>query len=335
MALGNNKGGSHINSDIQNFSSFVTRLNNRAGVLGVQGLAAWSVDALSKLVGFDCAWYGWANISANGVVIHAQETVNLPDDFYDFWSTIADQDLLAARILENREQVACYSRMQKEQTEGMVALSNRYHLDQIATTMQIRPGRTGSFFLSGYRSGKSTKEFSVEEQSFLKCAIDQVSQSMKSIAENEGNQSTDGTVTIYINESGIGLVGIEQMHKKLGEFWPGWNDEFVPIQISQLLDLPGSHILRDRNLVVETFDVPKNNCAGLHKLTLRKLRPADLLTVREKEVSQALVAGLSHKEVARYLGVSPFTVRNQINAIYKKLNVDNRASMTVELGNGI
>lgn len=52
-----------------------------------------------------------------------------------------------------------------------------------------------------------------------------------------------------------------------------------------------------------------------------------LLTPRESEVLDALVQGLSTVEVAKALYMSESTVKEHTTAIYKKLEVNNRASM--------
>ncbi len=54
--------------------------------------------------------------------------------------------------------------------------------------------------------------------------------------------------------------------------------------------------------------------------------PARLdLTDREREVLRGLVDGLSYKQVADALGVSPNTVRTHVKALYRKLQVQNVA----------
>lgn len=49
------------------------------------------------------------------------------------------------------------------------------------------------------------------------------------------------------------------------------------------------------------------------------------LTDREKEILKHLVNGLEYKEIAELSGISPFTVRNHITNIYKKLHVTSKA----------
>ena len=62
-------------------------------------------------------------------------------------------------------------------------------------------------------------------------------------------------------------------------------------------------------------------------LRVRILGPGDTLTRREREAAQLLIAGKSHKEIARELGLEPNTVRTHIVTIYRKLDVSNKAQM--------
>ena len=71
------------------FSDFVAEIHDRVRTEDAEGLARWAVHELSGTLGFDAAWYGWAQVNAEGVEIHANASVNLPDDFYDTWQTMA------------------------------------------------------------------------------------------------------------------------------------------------------------------------------------------------------------------------------------------------------
>ena len=51
------------------------------------------------------------------------------------------------------------------------------------------------------------------------------------------------------------------------------------------------------------------------------------LSERERQVAERYVSGLSHKEIARTLGIAPATVRTHVNAVYRKLEVVNRIQL--------
>lgn len=49
-----------------------------------------------------------------------------------------------------------------------------------------------------------------------------------------------------------------------------------------------------------------------------------LLTAREKEVMNFLSCGLSYKDIAQRLKISPETVKKHLKNIYRKLRVQNK-----------
>ncbi len=57
----------------------------------------------------------------------------------------------------------------------------------------------------------------------------------------------------------------------------------------------------------------------------------NILTARETEIFEALVANKSSKEIARELGISDKTVRNHISNVILKLDVSNRSQAILEL----
>lgn len=313
---------------ITSFSRFIAQMNEHVRTDDAEGLARWAVQDLSRTLGFDAAWYGWAQLSAEGVEIYANASVNLPDDFYDFWQTMAHQDLLAQGMIENPGATVLYDRSQARQTDGMVSLSDRFGLRKIVTAMHGRPGRVTSFYLSSYRVGTSVRSWSEEERDYLQCAVDHLSAAMKLTTTEPGKPNAQGAVTILVNENGIGILGLSALREALGGLWPQWQGDHLPEQLRRLLNLPGQHILPDRDLVVMVDQPPRFQGMGLRRLTLRRLTRFDMLTPREREVARALSDGHSHKEVARLLGLAPATVRNQTQSIYAKLGVDNRASLS-------
>jgi LuxR family transcriptional regulator, maltose regulon positive regulatory protein len=56
----------------------------------------------------------------------------------------------------------------------------------------------------------------------------------------------------------------------------------------------------------------------------------DLLTPREREVLELIAAGLSNKEIASWLFITPGTVKGYVNIIFKKLGVKTRTQAVAE-----
>jgi len=93
-------------------------------------------------------------------------------------------------------------------------------------------------------------------------------------------------------------------------------------------------------LISEAEDCCKTNYEGLEALmmklsgraptTLAILRTKPygpknyILTKKEREVLRHLIKGLSNKEIASELGISPGTVNTHLDNIYRKLDVSNR-----------
>lgn len=314
------------------FSNYVRELNARALDCDVETFVGRSVASLSEILGFDCAWYGWAEIDETSVEIHASATRNLPDNYFEFWTGIAAEDMLAADIRANPARVATYDRRGEAQTDGMQALADTFGLRRMATAMRLRDGRAASLFVSAYRGGNRARPWTGEEREFLQCAVDHMSASARVATARRGDAAEDeGAASIFISETGVGIVGLQTMRERFGHVWSALDGDRVPASLCAFVDQPGEHLLIDRGLVVRCEHARSAEGFSLRKLTLRPLRKFDLLTPREQEVARSLASGLSHKESARALGVAPATIRNQTQSIYSKLGVDNRASLAAEV----
>lgn len=57
----------------------------------------------------------------------------------------------------------------------------------------------------------------------------------------------------------------------------------------------------------------------------------DQLTIKEREIVQAVLKGLSNKQIAADFGLSPSTVKNHLYAVFKKLGVTNRYALINQL----
>jgi DNA-binding NarL/FixJ family response regulator len=55
------------------------------------------------------------------------------------------------------------------------------------------------------------------------------------------------------------------------------------------------------------------------------------LTPRETEVARLVAAGLPNKDIAKVLGISHFTVKNNLLRIFPKVGVTNRTELALRM----
>lgn len=103
--------------------------------------------------------------------------------------------------------------------------------------------------------------------------------------------------------------------------WPGWVDWHMPPEVcavwsEQQACYKGKHVVVNMKLDQQ-----------LVHLTVRRCNALDVLTSCELAVACLFAKGLKHKDIAKSLGISYHTVRNQLKASYLKLGVSNKTSL--------
>lgn len=308
-------------------SAFVLALNTQAQKCSVPDLVDWSVSRLSDVIGFDSAWYGWAQVQATGTVIHASSLFNLPEHYYTAWTQIADQDVLVEQFIKNPHCVPTYDRTGEAQSDGMEAFADEFGLKKMATAMCLREARSSSLYISAYRGGPHARDWSSEEIEFLQCAVDNITAAARVAAYRVSSTKDNQTASFLLSKQGATLIGFDTVRERFGHLWTRSDGDRVPRWLADYVDQPGEHVLIDQELVANCEHTSTGDGLGMYTISLRPMRKFDLLTARERDVAQALSNGKSHKETAKLLGVAPSTIRNQTQSIYGKLGIDNRASL--------
>ena len=75
-------------------------MNDRTGSEDAEGLVRWAVQDLSETIGFDAAWYGWANLRADGVEVwkHGVE-LRVQGSYADLTSYLSELERLPQRLI--------------------------------------------------------------------------------------------------------------------------------------------------------------------------------------------------------------------------------------------
>jgi DNA-binding CsgD family transcriptional regulator len=102
--------------------------------------------------------------------------------------------------------------------------------------------------------------------------------------------------------------------------WPETAPDYIPQEALMVLNEGKTY----RGKQIELSIVRQ---AGAQLCRIRPIDVMELLTPREFVVARRFAAGMSHKQIARELGVSHHTVRNQLAHLYRKLDLHDKASL--------
>ncbi len=177
-----------------------------------------------------------------------------------------------------------------------------------------------------YRSTVSNA-FNAEEQTLLELLLPHLSISYRqnqlySMQSSQGNSATGFGAYAICDTAGVLHRASDAFTQLLLTEAPEWQGPLLPWKTS----LAGN---RRRHLEIKGDKVIINarRSENLFHLHIRLRTPIDNLSAAELKVARELVTGSSYKAAAQHLNLSPSTVNNHAAAIYRKLDVSNKAAL--------
>jgi len=147
----------------------------------------------------------------------------------------------------------------------------------------------------------------------------------KAIAINKKivNPLNSGVVLIFCSKEGFIHFIDDLIIKILQEEWSQWVPPILPPKFIAEILASASRQYLGRAI---TARAEMNNGFVILRVTLNPIGKA--LTPSELKVAFLVDDGLSYKEIARILNVSPATIRNQLHSIYKKMEISGKAALS-------
>lgn len=111
--------------------------------------------------------------------------------------------------------------------------------------------------------------------------------------------------------------------------WPDWTGPVLPEPLRTILAAGQGGKFSGAHLAVSV-----DQREHLALVQIRSLHALDQLSERQLRIARLTADGLSHKEIARQMELSPKTVRNYQTHIYQKLEVSNKLLLAEKLREG-
>ena len=277
------------------------------------------LDCLRAALPFDKAWWGRAALTPEGPFEQSSHLYRLPARYLDDCLAIRPDDVAIERVHAAPGQAVLIDTRAADTPPGLRALGQDHGFGEFLCIVHNDPITQLSDHLSLYRTPDATP-FTPDDCRLLECvmphlaaavALNQI-RTLMAMRESLGGQRLALAVC---NREGV-LYGAESGFAELlrGE-WPGWVGPRLPLP-------PRPDGYEGRRLQIDVRRI-----TDLYLLTARGRHAMEQLSARENDVARLFGEGLTYKEIARTLEMSPHTVRHHLRSIYAKLGVRGKAGI--------
>lgn len=306
-----------------------------------QGTQVWTqsnfqnraLERVKTLIPFDSAmWGAGANNPnvINNVYLYRQPR-KMMEEYTQYYQ---DHDFLRAEVCARPGTTInlndLMARKEFERSRIYREFSSRYGIENVLSTALIEPLSTLFGFISLWRS-RGNNPFNEKERQTKQVLMPHLLEAyrlnrlfMMRLAIQAGNGAPFAAAI-------CDRLGI--LHQVEGNFftllrteWPKWGSARLPAMLQEFVSNDKTDELIRKNVVFR-----RSTLQDLVLLEARKKHPTDRLGQRERAVAEHYAQGKTNAEVAKILGVSTSTVRNQLSRIYRKLGINDKATLARKL----
>jgi DNA-binding CsgD family transcriptional regulator len=301
--------------------------------LPIDQFRRWALDRLRELIPFDSTMWGTGSESPqaiNEVFLYNQPQGMIDEYVQGGWQA---QDFLRTACVTHPSQTINLSDLISRDDWHRTALyrefTRKYGVEWILCTVQVEPVSSLNAFVSLWRSD-TARPFTESERRRKQLVMPHLIESMR--INRLWNLQAEVTPRAYRLTHAVALCDRSgTLHEcsrsfaaLIGSEWPRWTGaQLPPLLINSLTEgkYEGKHINVSFSAVGDHW-----------LLRADSLGVADRLGRREREVARLYARGMSHRAIARSMGIAPATVRNQLRAGFRKLGVSNKVELARVLG---
>jgi DNA-binding CsgD family transcriptional regulator len=285
---------------------------------------------LNDVLRFDSGMWGYGEVvPGSGLAVQAIHLHRQPTDMLAAYAEIKAHDLVAfeaSRHIGETCNFNCHELMSNAGQDVFDRHRRKYGMENLLVTAVEDKETSSQGFLSLWRASE-TDRYSEEERrlgAFLMPhlleagAINRqllLNRMTETVVANRGARAICGCL-------GNILTGDTEFVATLRKEWPDWSPPILPRPLMLSLTQSSDHQYVGRQIAV-TMSVVQD----MLFLRARSRMTVETLTPAERSVASLVANGLSYKQTAQQLKLSPATVRNQLHSVYLKLGLTNKAAL--------
>ncbi|MCX7276014.1 MAG: LuxR C-terminal-related transcriptional regulator [Burkholderiales bacterium] len=308
-------------------NTLLLRLYRLSQELPIQLFQDAALSQIKQVLPFDSSMWGTATTTSVGIDIHTVHLHEKAPEMLQAYEPLKHLDSAAATVFGKPHVTRTFhaeSWFSAPETREMREFLRRFGHENVFIAADSNPHTRFVHWISLYRADKDAHCTEDERQRLGQLAP----HVMQALALNrvmhlDHLDAADKALSPYgaaiADARGVLYHSDPQFQQLAQTEWNAWRGPHLPADLLAAL-LSGVGRFVGRGIVVRQYMEH-----GLLFLKARARCLADQLTEREWTIARLIAKGESHKEIARALGRSPATVRNQIQSIYDKLQVSSIA----------
>lgn len=305
--------------------SFISGLIRAGFEVEPSGFKEQAMELLGRLIPFDMAL--WASGHTEGLKVHNFYLSGLPQALMERWEQIKDQDRLLASIIANPGRTLdvfdVYSKEERPELD-IGKHAQQFGVGAAISTAVPDPRVDLLDIMSLYRKDPN-QPFSPGERA--------IKQEVFPLMSQVWHHNQIHSLKLSCGGSGLGSAGVCDRqgwvrHAESGfvdlleEEFPQWNPPVLPEGL-----LPFALSGDTEKYKGQRLHITRSRQEDLILLQLESRGVLNRLTPREEEVAEAFSSGLTYKEIAAELQISPSTVRTHLESVYRKLEVASKVEL--------
>jgi len=315
------------------FSELLLRLYRLSQELPIALFQDAALAQIKLVLPFDSSMWGTATTTDHGIDIHTVHLYEQPAEMLTAYEAVKHQDTAAASLVGLPRVTGRFhlpTWLDRPGTQEALEVSRRFQMQNIFISVESQPHLNFVHWITLFRADKEA-HCTEDERSLMSQLAPHVMQAlaMNRMIHLERLEQADHALSPHgaaIADTRGTVYHADPQFRALAEAeWSEWTGVALPADFMSDL-VRGTEKFIGRSIVMRPHVE--------HGLLFLKARPrcrADLLSPREHTVAHRIAKGESHKEIARALGNSPATVRNQVQSIYAKLQVNSIATLVEAL----
>ncbi|MGZ3375613.1 MAG: response regulator transcription factor [Phenylobacterium sp.] len=286
-----------------------------------------ALDRLGELVPFDYAVWSRAGVEDGAVRLYSAHQLRMPPGAMEAQAAMGERDVLGAAAFAALGKTNNASPAADHTNDPVVVrdLLEAFDLRHFLTTCLVDPFTALITSVTLIR-GAASRGFTEAERQAKERVTPHLVEALTAnrllrLLDWRGGAEPYPYAVAICDDQGLIEFASRQFVELVRAEWPSWTGPRLPAQLRFSAKAPTRQVLS----AVTVRGEPSTGRAV--SVRIRPRQPVDDLSAREAEIARHSGLGRSNKEIAQELALSPFTVRNHLDSVYRKLGVSKRSEL--------